>query len=155
MPFATDHENKILEVLFGQRREWSMGEDVYLALCSNDPRADDGVFNELSGDTYERVWISVYANSTLSQAINYMSTPEEGSIQNQRQINWNKATVDWGTAQGFGIFSVKTGGEIVFYDRLKEPVEIKANCVALFDPGDFKISFKDPDDETEAAMTTT
>lgn len=149
MPFDTPHENSILKVLFGQQQSWSVGSDIYLALTSNDPRADKGSISELSGDTYERVLIAKYGTDLL----NHMNVPNDGKISNKIQINWNKATTAWGTAKGFAMYNAKTNGSLIFYDKLKEDVEIAPNSVALFDPGDFSISFTDPD-EAAASVST-
>lgn len=141
MPFSTPYANNILNYLFAKTKELIIPDAVYIGLCANDPEADNGTFNELSGYGYARVLISqkgeTYPN-VIGSASNRM-------ITNPYQINWTKATGDWEEAKGFGLFSAASGGTPFFYGKLEVPVTCVAGAVALFDPNTLKISFPTTD----------
>lgn len=135
MPLTTVYANKVLDYIFG-KSSLTRPTAVYIALSANDPEADNGTFNEISGDTYERVLLMNNEGDT-----NLMGNASERTITNTKQINWTKATAEWAEANGFGIYTAKTGGELLYYGKLDTPVKVAADAVALFDPGTLKISF--------------
>lgn len=145
MPFSNAYANELLDYTLGKVANISTAPtNIYIGLSSNDPEADGGTFNELSGNAYARVLVSI-RNQTYPDLISRASDRE---IKNIKQVNWNKATGDWGTPKGFGLFSQETGGSPFFYGKLDSTDNVSAGAVALFDPGAFKISFptKDSDD---------
>ena len=135
MPLTTVYANKVLNYIFG-KEALTKPTAVYIALSTNDPEADGGVFEELTGNTYERVLLMNNSGDT-----NLMGSASERTITNAKQINWTKATGAWPTANGFGIYTAKTGGELIYYGKLDSPVTVSAEAVALFDPGTLRISF--------------
>lgn len=74
---------------------------VYLALFTTAP-GEAGGGTEVSGGGYAR------------QAISF-NAPSGGTCTNSADVNFPQATADWGTIQGFGIFSAATGGNLLFY----------------------------------------
>lgn len=152
MPFTTAICNDILSLYFGDKTSLSSGStDLYLALCTNDPEADNGSFNELSGNNYERVWLAT-KNANARWPV-YMADPVGRSVQNQEEIHFNKATpAAWSTANGFGIFNDEAGGTLLYYAKLDDPISCAANDVVVFDPGDLKIAFA-TEDVAEASTT--
>lgn len=148
MPFSTDYANKVLNYLFAKTEKLEAPYYVYIGLCTNDPEADGGTFNELSGGGYARVLISQREETYP----NVIGTASGRAISNQYQINWTKATLDWAEAKGFGLFSTATGGTPFFYGKLEEPITCVAGAVALFDPQTLRISFP-TSDVAEAAAT--
>ena len=152
MPFSTTEANNILNWMFGKTGALSAKNKVYIGYSSNDPEKDNGVFNELSGGSYSRVLISQY-NETYPDVI---GTASGRSIQNVKQINWNKATADWETAKGFGLFTTETGGTPYYYASLDEPYPTaETGAVSLFDPATLKITFPITDIHEAVATTTT
>lgn len=143
MPFSTNCANNVLNYLFG-KQTLSAPTAIYIALSANDPEADNGTFNELSGDTYERVLLINNAGDT-----NLMGSASGRAISNAKQINWIKATTEWAEVKGFGIYTAKTGGDLLYYGKLDNPIKVPAEAVALFDPGTLQISFATVD--TDAA----
>lgn len=144
MPFTTDYAHNVLNYIFGKTKTLAAPTDVYLALSSNDPEADNGVFNELSGGGYTRVHIS----TTSGNYPNMMGTPTGRSITNSKQINWNKATADWQDIKGFALWTALTGGTMIYYGKITNEggkVEVNSGAVALFDPGALKISIASTD----------
>lgn len=145
MPFSTDYANKILNWLFSKSSALTPPTTVYIGLCTNDPEADGGTFNELSGGGYSRVLISQYNGSYP----NVISSASNRAITNAYQINWTKATLDWSRVKGFGLFSAASGGTPFFYGALELTEEevaaggilCEAGSVMLFDPQTLKISF--------------
>lgn len=145
MPFNDTYANQLLDWTLGQRAvTLSQFSEVYIGLSTNDPEADGGVFEEFEGDTYERILIAK-TNASYPDCI---GNAANRSIQNTKQINWTKATVNWAAdtgINGFGLFTAKTGGEPYFYGKLDDVLRVAAGSVALFDPGALKISFPTSD----------
>lgn len=153
MPFTNTYANDILNWAFG-KGALSSHSKVYIGLCSNDPEADNGTINELSGGGYERVLIS----QLNSEYPGLMNGATLRSIVNGRQINWTKATTNWDLVNGFFLSTSPAVGEkpnIFFYGGLELTeeqkaaggLEVVAGAVALFDPNSLKISFPDADEE--------
>lgn len=142
MPFNTTTANQLLDWTLGNSMvTLSQNAQVYIGLSTNDPEADGGSFSELTGDTYERVLI----NNGASSYPDVIGSASDRSIENTKQINWTKATSNWPTARGFGLFTTKTGGQPYFYGKLEEDLKVVNGSVALFDPGALKISFPTSD----------
>lgn len=150
MPFSATYANAILNYTFSKVKELTAPEFVYIGLCTNDPEADGGTFNELSGGGYTRVMIS-------QRGENYpdvIGSASGRAVTNVKQVNWAKATLNWEEANGFGLFSAPTGGTPFFYGKLEEPVTCEAGAVALFDPQTLKIEFPKNDVSTAAATVS-
>lgn len=148
MPFSDTFANQILNYTLAKETTLAAPMYVYIGLCSNDPEADGGTFNELSGYGYSRVLISQRGETYP----NLFSSASGRTIKNQLQVNWTKATGgDWVEAKGFGFFSSASGTDSPFYyGKLKEPVTCVAGAVFLFDPNTLQISFPETDVEVEA-----
>lgn len=149
MPFSTTYANSILNYLFSKTATLTAPAEVYIGLSKNDPEADGGTFNELSGGGYARVLISQKGETYP----NVIGAASNRAIVNQYQVNWTKATLDWPEAHGFGLFSALTGGSPFFYGALEEPVTCVAGAVALFDPQTLKITFPASDTEEDEEDT--
>lgn len=144
MPFSTTYANNILNWAFGKSNGLAVHSKVFLGLCSNDPEASGGTFNELSGNGYGRVLLEQYGETYPS----LMTTATDRGIRNGKQIGFTKATGGaWTTAQGYGLFTAETGGTPFFYAKLKTPVETPEGAVFLFDPSELRIEFQATDVE--------
>ena len=142
MPFSTTYANSVLNLMMGRTASLTGHKMVYLGLCTNDPEADAGVFNELSGNAYGRVLLHEY-NMDHPDLMNAASAR---GITNKKQIGFTKASPSaWPTAKGYGLFTAETGGTPFFYAKLREPVDTPAGAVFLFDPGELKIDFQTTD----------
>lgn len=150
MPFSTSYANQILNYIFAKTASLNAPSTVYIGLSSNDPEADAGAFNELSGGGYSRVLISQKSGTYP----NLIGTASNRAISNQYQINWTKATLDWVEAKGIGLFDSPSGGTPFFYGKLEEPVTCVAGAVALFDPQTLRISFPNTDVDEAAATVS-
>ena len=142
MPFDTDTANSVLGWAFG-KNTLPINSKVYIGMSSNDPEEDSGTFTELSGGGYTRVLVSVYNN----QYPDYIGAAANREIKNTKQIAWPKATADWTTAKGFGLFTAETGGKPYYYGTLKTPVTCTSGEVALFDPQTLRIQIAATDEE--------
>ena len=147
MPFSSTYANQILNYVFSKTASLTAPNSVYIGLSKNDPEADNGVFTELAGYGYGRVLIS---QKGLAYP-NVISTASNRSITNAYQINWAKATGEWETANGFGLFADATGGTPFFYGKLTAPVIVPEGAVALFDPNTLVISISSTDETTASA----
>ena len=134
MPFATDTANSVLGWAFG-KNTLANNSKVYIGLSSNDPEADSGTFTELSGGGYTRVLLSVYNN----QYPDYIGAAANREIKNAKQIAWPKATADWTTAKGFGLFTAETGGKPYYYGALSAAVTCATGEICEFDPNTLRI----------------
>lgn len=144
MPFTESYAHNILNYIFGKTKTLAAPTDVYLALSSNDPEADNGTFTELSGGGYARVHIC----TTSGAYPNLMGTPTGRAITNSKQINWNKATAKWKDIKGFALYTAATGGQMIYYGKITNAegkVSVDSGAVALFDPGALKISIASTD----------
>lgn len=145
MPFSATYAQQILNYTLGKVKTLTAPTYVYIGLCTNDPDADNGTFNELSGGGYARVMIS-QTGETYPALIGIASGRKISSVA---QINWNKATSDWARVNGFGLFSAAAGGSPFFYGKLDLTEEQKAaggllvvkDAVALFEAGQFGLEF--------------
>lgn len=164
MPFSTAYANEILNYTLAQTKNILTDAPlrVYIGLSSNDPEADGGVFNELSGGGYARVLVS---DREGVDELNYFGDASGRQISNTKQINWNKATTDWPTVHGFGLFKSNKATETqpFFYGKIQpvgedgvaqEGLTVPRGAVALFDAGMLRLSFS-THDELEAAAEAT
>lgn len=143
MPFSNTYAQQILNYTLGKTKTLTAPSYVYLGLSSNDPEAAGGNFAELSGGNYARVLIS----QTGETYPDLIGTASDRAIGNSKQINWNKASADWATAKGFGLFPSATGGTPFFYAKLDAPVTVPQGAVALFEPDGFGLNFPNKDAE--------
>lgn len=144
MPFSDSYANNILNYTFSKTQQLTAPAQVWIGLSSNDPEADGGTFNELSGGGYGRVLISLRGETYP----NFINSASDREITNSYQIAFPKATAEW-TVNGIGLFSSQTGGEPFFYGAIElteEQIEaggliVDPGAVALFDPETLKIGF--------------
>jgi hypothetical protein len=144
MPVGVTDSNNFLGWLFA-KNSMNNKNKVYIGLSSNDPEADGGVFNELSGDGYARELISQYGESYP----NKIGSPSNRKITNTAQINFTKFTAQK-IAKGIGFFTAETGGTPYMYFKLSNSggtLTIPAGAVALFDPNTFVLALGDTDEE--------
>lgn len=145
MPFSNTYVQNILNYLFAKTSTLTVPTAVYIGLSKNDPEADGGTFTELSGGGYTRVMVSQKGETYPD----VMGSASGRSITNTKQINWTKATANWETANGFGLFTASSGGTPIYYGKLESPVTVELGAVALFDPNALKISISDTDEVSE------
>ena len=172
MPFINNYANNILNVALGKVASLATKNTVYLALGNvtvdenNDPVFDTTAtalgFTELSATTdgvsngYARVMVARRISSGNSyvndSAFPHIGTAADRAIQNDMQINWTKATIDWERCNAFAIASSSEVGEtdsIYFVggldlsdtDKAAGGLLVEAGAVALFDPETFRIEF--------------
>lgn len=142
MPFNTLYANNILNLVMGKTASMTGTSKVWLGLCSNDPEAGNGSFNELSGKGYTRVLLHQYNDSYPG----LIGSADNRAIANVKQIGFTKATGgDWDDVNGYGLFTEPTGGAPFYYTKLKNTVSTPEGAVFLFDPGDLKIAFHTSD----------
>lgn len=141
MPFSVEYANNILNYLFAKTSSLTPPSTVYIGLSTNDPEEDGGTFNELSGNNYARLLLSARGQTYP----NYFGNAVNRNIKNNYQMVFNKATGDWATAYGFGLFSSPTGGTPFYYGKLAQPVFVPAQAVALFDPETLSITLPSSD----------
>ena len=153
MPHSITEANNILDYTFRGKSLSSISE-LWIGLSTNDPVADGGEFNELSGNGYARVLVEQFGKSYPA----LLGAAADRSITNVKQINWTKATGgDWQRAKGIGFFTSPTGGTPRFYGKLTLTAEqiaaggllTEEGAVCLLDPGAFRVEMADYDLDIE------
>ncbi len=135
MAFTTYGSNNILNGLIGKGS--GPLSNCYIALSTTRPNDDGSNFTEPAASTgYARSLIG-QSGSTATQV---MSTPANGSTQNTSIIFFPEATSGWGTITYFGLYNAATGGNLVLYGALTNPISIAANYVPLFRVGNFSLT---------------
>lgn len=154
MPFSTTKAEEILNYMFSKSQfNLAPPQEVYLGLSSNDPEASGGAFNEISGNGYARVKVSVRGATNPD----YIGEASGRTIQNTKEIHFNKATANWPNVNGFGLFTAESPSDdsSPFYyakvdsETYPNGIPVTENSVALFDPGALKISFATTDKKEE------
>lgn len=99
---------------------------VYLALYTSDPTAADSG-TEVSGGSYAR------------QAVAF-SPPSGGATDNSAQLDFPKATADWGTITHFGVRDAASGGNLLFFGALAASKTINTDDKLQVEAGSLDIS---------------
>lgn len=99
---------------------------VYLALYTSDPTAADSG-TEVSGGSYAR------------QAVAF-SAPSGGATDNSAQLDFPKATADWGTITHFGVRDASSGGNLLFFGALAASKTINTDDKLQVEAGSLDIS---------------
>lgn len=111
--------------------------NCYIALSTTAPNADGTNFTEPSSAAgYARSIIGL-SGTTATQV---MSNPTAGASSNTSIIFFPEATASWGTVTHFGLYSSQTGGSLVLYGTLTNPIAVAANYVPLFRVGNFSLT---------------
>ena len=135
MAFTTYGSTQVLNGLIGK----STGplSNCYIALSTTAPNADGTNFTEPSSSAgYARSIIGL-SGTTATQV---MSAPSAGATSNTSIIFFPEATDSWGTVTYFGLYSSQTGGNLVLYGTLTNPIAVAANYVPLFRVGNFSLT---------------
>lgn len=135
MAFTTYGSTQVLSGLIGKGS--GPLSNCYIALSTTAPNADGTNFTEpLSSAGYARSIIGLSSTS----ATQVMSSPSGGATSNTSIIFFPEATASWGTVTHFGLFTSQTGGSLVLYGTLTNPIAVAANYVPLFRVGNFSLT---------------
>lgn len=150
MAFSTSYANSILNYLFGKTTSLTAPSTVYVGLCTNAPETDGGTFTEVTNEWYERVIIIQRGtgNTSTTYYTDLMTSASDRSIENEKQIAWNKA-LDEVTVKGFGLFNSATGGTPFYYGDFEAPITVASGAVLLFSPEQLKVIFDTKDADIE------
>ena len=136
MAFTNSGSASILNGLIGKGASVPLS-NCYLGLSSTVPTGDGTNFTEPpSASGYARAIIGLQ-NQVATQV---MDLPSGGVTQNKDIIFFPEASASWGTLTHFGLFSAPTGGTLVLYGALSEPITVAANYVPLFRVGNFSLT---------------
>jgi len=123
-------ELKILDAVFG-RRAWSGKPGTLFLAAMTAPPSDEGGGTSVTGNGHARVGIvCTGANWTWSN----------GKLENANNITFAVATADWGLITTIGIYNQATGGTLVAYLTLPNPIEITQYQTLKLDAGLLKFS---------------
>lgn len=136
MAFTEAGSTAVLNGLVGKAYNVPLSNS-YLALSSTAPGADGSGFTEPAATTgYARAVIGLQSQS----ATQVMDTPAGGVTQNKDIIFFPEASASWGTLTHFGLFTAASGGTLILYGTLSEPITVAANYVPLFRVGNFSLT---------------
>jgi hypothetical protein len=94
-----------------------MKRPMYWALFTAAP-TEAGGGTEVVGGSYARVAFQpIDANWNAPSSI--------GDVSNKLAITWPSPSADWGTVVGFGPYDRSSGGNLLRYFRLTQPLEVK------------------------------
>ena len=135
MAFTTYGSTQVLSGLIGKGS--GPLSNCYIALSTTAPNADGTNFTEpLTSAGYARSIIGLSGTS----ATQVMSSPSGGATSNTSIIFFSEATASWGTVTHFGLYTSATGGNLVLYGTLTNPITVAANYVPLFRVGNFSLT---------------
>ncbi len=106
-------KDKLINHVF-RNTPYTQATNVYVALYSTDPTSAD-VGTELIGNGYTRMVSAFDAPVTGS-----------GTTQNELDVVFPSATIDWVTITHVGIRDLETGGNLLSYQALSTPVTVLA-----------------------------
>ena len=136
MAFTTYGSTQVLNGLIGRSSTGPLS-NCYIALSTTVPNADVTNFTEpSSAGGYARAIIGLSG----TRATQVMSAPAAGSTSNTSIIFFPEATASWGTVTHFGLYTAQTGGNLVLYGTLTNPIAVAANYVPLFRVGNFSLT---------------
>ncbi len=123
-------ELKILDAVFG-RRAWSGKPGTLFLAAMTGPPSDTGGGTDVSGNGHTRVGV------TCSGA-NWTWT--DGKLQNANNLIFAVATADWGLVTTIGVYNQATGGTLIGYFTLPNPIQIIQYQTLKIDAGLLKLS---------------
>ena len=136
MAFTNAGSAAVLNGLVGKTTSVPLS-NCYLALSSTAPNADGSNFTEPdAAKGYARAVIGMNGQS----ATQVMTVPSGGVTQNKDIIFFPEASASWGTLTHFGLFTAASGGNLMLYGALSEPITVAANYVPLFRVGNFSLT---------------
>ena len=135
MAFTVYGSTQVLNGLIG--RGAGPLSNCYIALSTTSPNSDGSNFTEpATASGYARSIIGLSGTS----ATQVMSAPASGASSNSSIIFFPEATSSWGTVTHFGLYTAATGGSLVLYGTLTNPITVAANYVPLFRVGNFSLT---------------
>lgn len=112
-------ENKLLDLL-------RVSGTFYVGLFTSAP-SENGGGTEISAGGYARQKVTFGAAS-------------DGRMSNSVALEYPTATVDWGTAVGWGLFDAATGGNMVWYGEITTPKTLYAGDIYRMHVGSFALA---------------
>lgn len=100
---------------------------LYVALFTSNPTETGTAGNEVSDSSYSRQLV------TFTQ-------PIDSTVSNTELIEFPPATTPYGTVTHIGIFDNSTGGNLLFYKELANPIEVLEGTGIRIATGELTIS---------------
>lgn len=130
-------QNLIVDHLW-RTATWAKSTVRYFALLRI---ADsEGNMAELTGGNYGRARLDAAdANYTATQGgVSGASSGTSGSTSNVSTINFPQPSADWQLAVAFAVYDAQNGGNLLGWEMLDEPMQIKAGeSDVMFEAGGF------------------
>ena len=121
-------------------------DSIYMALSTTDPTVDGSGISEPSGNGYARKRITTgFGLNSTSHAfgtVSYDDLTDTVSVSNTYEIQFPKATGSWGTITHFALYSAATGGTMVAYGTLTNPISPVTDSVAIIEVGNAVLSIE-------------
>lgn len=137
--FTSALEQDLLDHVFG-KATYTAPTNWYVGLYTVSPTADDGSgATEVTGGAYVRV-------STASADWNAATAADPSVIDNANAITFATATANWGTVNGFGLWTTSTGGTVQMFADLTTPKAVGTDDKAEFAAGALDMKLGDTSD---------
>lgn len=137
--FTSALEQDILDHVFN-KASYTAPTSWWVALYTTTPTADDGTGGtEASGGAYARV-------ETTAADWNSATAADPCITDNATAIQFATATADWGTINGWGLFTTSTGGTVQMFAALTTAKGVGTDDRAEFAAGDLDMKLGDPGD---------
>ena len=113
------------------------GGSCYIGLSSTEPNVVGGGVTEPVGNGYAR---ALFGTNGSNSELNNAQVTDEGVLTNKNIIYFGEATGDWGEQKYYCLFSSATGGNLLAYGELTNPISPTSGTVPLVRVGEIKIT---------------
>ena len=146
MAITNNVMKSVLDAIFGRTSPPSPPANLYVALSTTKPDPDGTGFTEPEGGGYARVQI---ANdlSSIDPA-----TVDEDDIAIKTlpgPIEFPMATGNWGEIKYWGVFDAESGGNLLDYARLIDPIDVVEDDQVIIPDDEIEIHLLTPDQFAE------
>ncbi len=124
--------NALLNCLCGRSQSYSY-QTVYVGLSTTTPNRSGDGHTEPTGNGYARVIMSAGSSQSATWV---MGAAELGAAKNDKVVYFPEATGSWGTCTHFCLFSAPTGGVLIAYGALTDPISPVNGTVPIIRAGD-------------------
>lgn len=131
MPFSNYLRDVVLDEVWGASN-YTAATNIYVALSTTTPTADDTNVTEPSGNGYARV--------EVTNNLTNFPAAVDGAKSNGTTITFPEATGSWGTVTHFVLYDASTGGNMLGFGALTTSKTIESGDTASFATGDLDIT---------------
>ena len=137
MPLTYKAANLFLDHLVGTDLIEGRGTSVHIGLSSTAPNRDGSGYTEPAAATgYARVGIGKNTN------LQCMEKAKSGAATNESTIFFPEAMASWGKLTYYLLFDAATGGNLLAYGPLDDPISPEKGKVPIIRPGNLTMTMR-------------